>query len=41
MLYFDRIDVSERTEVNKASESKECDICHYCYFSKKGFKFQS
>ena len=40
MLYFDRIDVSERIDVNKTSESKECDICHYWYFLDKGFKFQ-
>ena len=29
MLYFDRIDVSEGIDVNKASASKECDICHH------------
>ena len=29
MLYFDRIDVSEGIDVNKISESKECNICHY------------
>ena len=29
MLYFDRNDVYERTDVNETSESKECDICHY------------
>ena len=29
MLYFDRIDVFEGTDINKASASKECDICHY------------
>ena len=29
MLYFDRIDVSERIDVNKTSASKECGICHY------------
>ena len=40
MLYFDRIDVSEGTDVNKTNESKECDICHYWYFLNKGFKFQ-
>ena len=40
MLYFDRIDVSEGTDVNKTSASKECDICHYWYFLNKGFKFQ-
>ena len=40
MLYFDRIHVSEGTDVNKTSESKECDVCHYWYFLNKGFKFQ-
>ena len=29
MLYLDRIDVSEGIDVNKTSESKECDVCHY------------
>ena len=29
MLYFDRIDVSESTDFNKTSASKESDICHY------------
>ena len=27
-------------DVSKTSQSKECDICHYCYFLGKGFKFQ-
>ena len=40
MLYIDRIEVSEGIDVNKTSESKECDICHYWYFVDKGFKFQ-
>ena len=40
MLNVDRIDVSEVTDVNKTSTSKECDICHYWYFLNKGFKFQ-
>ena len=26
MLYFDRIDVSERTDVNKTNESKESEV---------------
>ena len=39
MLYFDRIDVSEGIDINKASVSKECDICHYCYFIDNGFKW--
>ena len=29
MLYFNRIAVSERTDVDKTRSSKECDICHY------------
>ena len=29
MFYYDRTDVSERTNVNKTSESKEYNICHY------------
>ena len=40
MLYFHRIDVSEGTDVNETSASKECDICHYWDFLNKGFKFQ-
>ena len=40
MIHFDRIDVFEGTEFNKTIKSKECDICHYCCFLNKGFKFQ-
>ena len=29
MLYFDRIKISEGNDVNKTTESKECDICHH------------
>ena len=29
MLYYNRIDVSEKTNVNKTSKKKTCDICHY------------
>ena len=41
MLYYDRLDVSEEIDVNKTSESRACDICHYWYFLNKGIKFQS
>ena len=41
MLYLDRIDVSEGTDVNKASNSEKCHVCQYLYFLNKGFKFQS
>ena len=40
MLYFDRIGVSEGIDVNKASASKQCNICHYWYFLNYSFKFQ-
>ena len=40
MLHYDRIDVSGRIDINKASTSKDCDICQYCYFLDKGFKFE-
>ena len=40
MLYFDRIDVSEGTDVNKTSTLKECHMCHYWYFLDNSFKFQ-
>ena len=40
MLYFDRIDVFEGNDVNKASASKKCDIFHYWYFLNYSFKFQ-
>ena len=40
MPYYDRIDVSEGIDINKASASQECNICHCWYFLDKGFKFQ-
>ena len=40
MLYFNRIYVSEGTDVNKTSASMECDICHFWYFLNYSFKFQ-
>ena len=40
MLYYDKTNVSEGTQVNNTSKTRECDICHYWYFLDKGFKFQ-
>ena len=40
MLYYDKIDDPEGTDINKASQSKQCDICYYWYFLDTGFKFQ-
>ena len=39
MLYYSRINISEGINVTKSSNSKECMICHYCFFN-HGFKFQ-
>ena len=32
MLEFDGKDISEGIDTYKTSTSKECSICHYCYF---------
>ena len=40
MLYFGRIDGSEQIDINKASTSKEWDVCYYWYFVNYSFKFQ-
>ena len=40
MLYYDRIDVSQGTDVDKTSASKEYVICFYWHYLNKGFKFQ-
>ena len=40
MLEYDRIDISERIDINKTSASKKCDICHYWYLKDIGFKYE-
>ena len=40
MLQYQKIDVSEGIGVNKASASKECELCHYWFFKDVGFKFE-
>ena len=39
MQYYDSIGVPKGTDVNKTSESKECDIFHCWFFLDKRFKF--
>ena len=41
MLEYDRIDISERIDVNKTNLSKEYDICHYWYFKDIDFKYEN
>ena len=40
MLYYNKIDVSERIDINKSNKSKGCMICHYWYFKDIGYKFE-
>ena len=40
VLYYDRIDVFEGTDIHKTSASKEYDICHHWCFLPKGSTFQ-
>ena len=40
MLQYERIDVSEGTNINKQNNSKECMICHYWHFKDIGYKFE-
>ena len=39
MLYYDRIDISERIDPTKINESRECMIFKYFFFN-HWFKFQ-
>ena len=34
------MDISEVIGLNKSDKSKECDICHYCYFLDKNFNYE-
>ena len=40
MLRYQKIDVSDRIDINKTSASKECELCHYWFFKDIGFKFE-
>ena len=40
MLQYDGIDISEGSDINKTSASKECDICYYWYFFNKNFSYE-
>ena len=37
MIEYERIDISERIDLNKTNKSKECMLCHYWYFLHKNF----
>ena len=39
MIKYERINISERIDVNKTNKSKECMLCHYWYFLDKIFSY--
>ena len=39
MLKYDRIDISEGIDADKANESRECKFCHYWYYLNKNFSY--
>ena len=39
MLKYDRIDISEGTDVDKTNGSRECKFCNYWYSLNKNFKY--
>ena len=39
MIEYERIDISERIDVDKTNKSKECMLCHYCYFLDINFSY--
>ena len=40
MLRYQNIDVLEGIDVDKTNASKECELCHYWFFTDVGFKFE-
>ena len=39
MSVDERIDISDRIDVDKSDKSKECVLCHYWYFLDKNFNY--
>ena len=39
MIEYERIDISERIDVDETNKSKECMLCHYCYFLDINFSY--
>ena len=40
MLQYQKNNISEGIDINKANASKECELCHYWFFKDIGFKFE-
>ena len=41
MIQYERIHISEGTDINKSNKSKECMIFHCWHFLEKGFQHKS
>ena len=39
MLKYDKIDITEGIDVDKANKSRECMFCHYWYYLNKNFSY--
>ena len=39
MIQYEKIDISEKIDVDKTNKSKECRLCHYWYFLHKNFSY--
>ena len=39
MLEYDRIDISEGTDIKKCKETRECNLCKFYYFLDKNFNY--
>ena len=39
MIEYERIDISERIDINKTNKSNECTLCYYWYFLHKNFSY--
>ena len=40
MLYYNKINVSERIVINKSNKSEECMICRYWYFLDLNYTYE-
>ena len=39
MLEYERINISDGSDVDMSDKSKECVVCHYWYFLDKNFSY--
>ena len=41
MFEYDRIDISEGIDVNESSNSRECSLCHFWYFTDQNVNYET